>query len=701
MANRQDLVFELFYGGVWNTVPLFPNSGPVEISRGEANEGSLLTPSATTIVINNRSAIYNPTYPLSPLYGPAGLNTPGRLTMPGTDRRLWGEVASWDPDQTPDFNPVTGRGNAWTTIELTGPLRRVTQNEDALPSTLRGFVDAQPGQVAYFPGEDGSDATAPSNAIPGGYPATATDVSFGADETLPASAGAMRFNSADSSFSAPVKEVPVTGFITGVLLFKLNALPSVFELFRLEATGAAATISIAIDSVAFGINIYGPGGATLVSTGPAHQVDVTEWVALHIGLWQSAPGTISWAFYRHEAGNTLIFPATGSFAGTLGRATRMVMDPAAGRAQGRVAHWVVTNDAFPFVTNGMRRAVAAWAGYETAPQRMARVCAAAGVAFGSVGASPELMGAQRAGQTFTDVMTECQRTDDGMPREQRGTALTIRYRTRADITAAANGAATLTLDYAANDCGLPTRPKLDDQKIVNDVTVSRPGGGSARAELEVGPLSVLASPNGIGRYAKKFDVNPATDVPLPGMASWLMRKGTTGERRFITVTVKKASLLAAAALVDIGDRILINNMSLWISPDPVSLIVIGIKERIETHQRIFSFNCIPARGYEVGIWNTARWDTSNTLRPGVTPIDAIQTSITLDTPVGLLWTMNPAHFPLDVGVGGERMRVTAIAPDTGTRQIFTVARSINGVVKGHPAGVRVRMWPTQSGRYGR
>jgi len=690
VANRQDLVFELFYNGVWNVVPLLPNSGAVVIERGEKSEGSSLTPSSATIVINNRSTIYNPTYPLSPLYGPAGLNTPGRLTMPGTDRRMVGEVASWDPDQTPDFNPTTGRGNAWTTVELAGPLRRPTQNEEALPSTLRGFIDAQPGQQAYFPGEDGTDATAPSNVTPAGYPATVVDVGFGADDTLLSSGGVVRFNSALSSFSARVKDAPVTGFITGVLLFKLNALPgAVFELFRLEATGTAAVISIAIDNVAFGINISTSTGGALVSFGPAHQVDPTQWVALHIGLSQTSAGVISYAFYRHEAGNALIFGSTGTFAGTLGRATKMVMAPAAGRAQMRMAHWVVTNDAFPFVTSGLRKAVAAWAGFEAVYQRLQRMMDGVGIPYSTSNITTQLLGAQRAGQTFTDVTAESLRTDDGMFRERRD-ALGVRFITRKDISAATLAAPTLTLDYAAGDVGIPTKPKLDDLKVVNDVTAARPAGGSARVQLDDGPLSVQPQPAGVGRYDKKYDVNPVNDDPLPLIASWLMRKGTTGERRFPVVTVKKASLLTAAAVVDIGDMIRINNMPAWVSPDPVSLIVVGITERTETHERIFSFNCIPARGYEVGVWNTSRWNGYATTN--ATIITGTATSMVVNLAAGApAWTTAGGHFPIDIDLLGARVRVTAI---TGTGpQTFTISASVvNGIAKTIPAGSPVLMW---------
>ncbi len=55
------------------------------------------------------------------------------------------------------------------------------------------------------------------------------------------------------------------------------------------------------------------------------------------------------------------------------------------------------------------------------------------------------------------------------------------------------------------------------------------------------------------------------------------------------------------------------------------------------------------------------------------------TSISVTTPSGPLWTTGEVF---DIMVEGERMTVTNVAGATSP-QIFTVIRSVNGIVKSH------------------
>lgn len=70
------------------------------------------------------------------------------------------------------------------------------------------------------------------------------------------------------------------------------------------------------------------------------------------------------------------------------------------------------------------------------------------------------------------------------------------------------------------------------------------------------------------------------------------------------------------------------------------------------------------------------------------------TSLSVATNSEPLWVtglLQPAEFPLDIMVGGERMTVTNIA-DTTSPQAFFVTRSINGVTKSHAAGTPVELF---------
>lgn len=594
---RQDVTIELFYGGAWHQVPAFKRDS-MTIVRGDGDEQSD-TPASLKLSLDDRLQRFNPRNPAGPLYGLIGRNTPIRVTYPG-DARFYGEAASWKPQRSPEFVLGSGRGSAWCEVEASGVRRRFEQGADPLPSALRSFMDAQAGVTGYWSGEDGAQATAPSNAVPGGAAASVVDVAFGADSTLPASAGALTFNSADSLFRARLAVQPATGFISVVMLFKLNALPSAtpVELFRLTATGSAAAMAIAADDNGFFRRVYDREGTALVDAESAHQVDVTKWVAIHFGLSQQSPGTIAYAFYRHQAtvgGDNPIFAATGTFAGTLGRGIELTIGADAQLAQAKFAHAIVTNAAFPFVTNGLLRAVDAWAGWETTLDRLARLCGAAGIAFTSDGDAVELLGAQLPAPLL-DLLGEAQRTDDGKLFEPRG-SLGLHYRTRRDLYAQDPA---LILDWASGAVKPPLQPVVDDLGTRNDVTVKNAGGGEASAVLPEGPLSVQPPPAGVGRYPTTVDVSHHTDERLPALASWHLHKGTVDETRYAKVTVDVDQVPAAAA-VDVGDRILIEHLP--DSTGEADLIVLGYTEVIENHRRRITFTCAPYAPHDTGTWN--------------------------------------------------------------------------------------------------
>lgn len=79
------------------------------------------------------------------------------------------------------------------------------------------------------------------------------------------------------------------------------------------------------------------------------------------------------------------------------------------------------------------------------------------------------------------------------------------------------------------------------------------------------------------------------------------------------------------------------------------------------------------------------------VRPETTAVDSSATSLSVATTSGPLWTTDAGEFPFDLMVGGERMTVTAITGTTSP-QTFAVTRSVNGIVKDHPAGTAVELF---------
>lgn len=83
-----------------------------------------------------------------------------------------------------------------------------------------------------------------------------------------------------------------------------------------------------------------------------------------------------------------------------------------------------------------------------------------------------------------------------------------------------------------------------------------------------------------------------------------------------------------------------------------------------------------------------RWGPgASALAAGVDPDD---TTLSVATTVGPLWTTDADDFPLDVTVGGEVLTVTDVT-GSSSPQAFTVVRAVNGVEKAHASGAAVTL----------
>jgi hypothetical protein len=261
------------------------------------------------------------------------------------------------------------------------------------------------------------------------------------------------------------------------------------------------------------------------------------------------------------------------------------------------------------------------------------------------------------------------------------TALALGYRTRQSME---QQAAAVTLDYAHADLAGSLRPSDDDQLTVNDVTVTRPAGSSARAVLASGAASVQPPPAGIGTYDASFTASTWTDSLLADVAGWILHVRSADEMRY--------ALYHALQDLDIGDRIDIANPPAWLPPGRIKQIAAGITEQLGGYILDEQWNAIPESPYETAIADDPVYGQADTdgctLHANCT---STATSITADTAATFpLWTTAAADFPADIIMGGEQLTVTGIT-GAANPQTMTVTRSINGVVKAHTAGEDIRL----------
>ncbi|WP_431895878.1 hypothetical protein [Micromonospora haikouensis] len=606
------------------------------------------------------------------------------------------EVAEW-----PTRWDVTG-SDVWVPVAGAGVLRRLQQGSAPTWSPLRRALTGagatvQVGRsllpVDYWPLEDVSGSTEGASALPG-RPAMRTQgsVSWASVET-PGSLPIPDWSAAVGSMAAPLTGVTAAG--DWGVGFRLQATGStswtplavtvsggVYDELRLSLTSTTTTLSGVSESGTTSIASI----LTSLLDAAAHWVEVWEY---------SNGGTLTWEV---RVDGALLVSGVG--VGSPGRpqSARILPRTSGEAGLGHLAAWMrPTVATYPLVLE------AALTGHdgEAAGRRVERLCREEGVPVAIVG-DPDrsaAMGVQPV-SGLVELLRQCEDADGGIlhePREMLGLA----YRTAA---ARYNLPATLALTYGADgEVAPPMEPTDDDRYVRNDVTASRSGGASARAEVDEGPLSVLPPPDGVGRYDTSVTVNVETDQQLPSQASWRAHLGTWDEARHPVVRVNlaslagagKTSLMEAAAAVDCGNRMTIASLPAFLPPGPVDQHCEGYTETLAQYVWDLRLVCSPAgpwRVFVIGDQVLGRLDTSGSelaLAAG-----EADTSLVVATDAGkrrwITTAERPGDFPFHVQLGGEVVEVTAIS-GTSSPQTFTVVRSVNGITKEHTAGTRVRL----------
>ncbi|HEY9416816.1 MAG TPA: hypothetical protein VIQ30_18830 [Pseudonocardia sp.] len=362
-----------------------------------------------------------------------------------------------------------------------------------------------------------------------------------------------------------------------------------------------------------------------------------------------------------------------------------------------IAHLTVWAEASAANIPAIADCFAAAFGYagETAGERIERVCADGNIPIRIVGdpADTPAMGVQFA-ETRLAQIRDAEATDFGILTEQRD-ANGLLYRTRTSMYAQDP---VLTLDYSAKVVAPPFEPVDDDDATRNDVTATRRDGGSFQLTQTTGPLAALEPPAGIGIYEDEVTVNVETDAQLEGVAAWLLNIGTLDEARFPSVTVNLQAaevddaLAAQVVAADVGDLVLITDISAADIPDDLNLILAGYTETITNKTWVWTGNATPATPFQVPRYGEARYDADGSVLTAGINTTALTFQAT-KTGTSLL-TTDPAAFPCDINVGGERMTVSNITGATSPQTVTLSARSVNGVVKSHAANEPIRLWDT-------
>lgn len=669
----------------------------IEISVGLGSESDEASPGTCRLVLHNADGRFSPRLPTGAYYPNIRFNTPLRVRLdPGTGmaERFVGYVDSWAPGWD-----ISGNERR-VTVTASGLLRRLAQGETLTSPLYDAITAAAP--AAWWPMADGVDADQAASGLAGGS---------GMSEL-----GALSFASVEGPAGAPEQypQLLSGSEYTGGLTARLPSLtPGAWTVelwFKAEADGADAQVVLAwwTSTGSYGgtywliyvAKIAGAHGLVVVArhstTDTAFQVlgDPVmdgQWHQVRVSINQVTGSTVDVDVYFDGV--------LGDFAhgqsGTAGRVVTAVVGDYPGIHAGpfppettdsaSAAHLAIYTDDTPVDTYD------AGAGYpgETAGDRIERVCAEAGIGVTVAAGDTEPMGAQPVG-TVLDILRDCERTDGGILYES-GAGLAYLPR-----TARYNRAVDIELDVDARDLAAPPEAVDDDLSLRNDVTATRSGGSSARYVDTDGPMGVAA----VGRYSDSVSVNPATDDPLDEIAQWRVHLGAGGGFRYPGVVLNFAarpSLIPAWLAADIGSRATVANPPAELPPGDLDLHELGYVEAIRPTLWTVKLSTVAAQPWSVAVVEGTgapaepEWRVdadASTLAAGV---DDNDTTLSVATTTGPLWTTAAGDRPFDIDVGGERMTVTGLT-GASSPQSFTVTRAVGDVIKSHSSGATVRLW---------
>lgn len=677
-----DVTTDVFYGG----------GGRIGITVGAADEASQTQPATCSMRLDNEAGRYS-LGQQSPNWPNVRRNAPVRVRV---DLGTGAEVVFFGFAN--GFVPTWGAAgrNAMVNLSASGTLRRLIQRRSPVVSSFqRSTTSAEVTDVvAYWPCEDGEEATSIASGIDGGSPmgfylgppefAASTD--FACSDALPRLDG--------SAWYAPVAPYANTGAtqVRALISFPESGSPDSTVLFRFHTTGTSDLWELRYKSGGvLSIRAWG-AGVVLFEQDVAFDVDGTRGqFGIQLGEFG---GDVPWnidALYVGEGGSVGF---SGVLAGrTVGTVFKVETNTDDAHEDLVLGHITVQNA----ITDETAQIAALNAhNHELATTRIARLCAENSVSVTIVDnqadGDPDTVACGfQSIDTLVNLLREAEVVDQGILHDGKHAGLTyLTRRTRE------NAYPFLTLDITEGDLPDPfTAPADDDQRNVNKATASRKNASSFTYEDEDGPLGTEA----IGIYDTDITVNNDSDGEIAHYASLLVRMGTVEGYRYPTLELDFTHvphLLPQWLQARLGGRIDVLELDSVLAQHPagtISLLLEGYRQEIDQFRWRATANCSPYAPWQVGVFAADTGDTNPLVLRFDTdgsslaqPVDAGATSLSVATPSGPLWTTLADDFPLEIDLGGIQVTVTAIA-GASSPQTFTVDPATVTVAR--PAGTPV------------
>jgi hypothetical protein len=568
-------------------------------------------------------------------------------------------------------------------IKATGILRRLQSGKSPVKSPLYSFMDGL-SPAALWTLEDDSSATLAASQTPnvqGGTIFSSTPGGWNGPPLLGGTSSQYTVESSTTiSFTFP--RINIVDRWLAWFTFYMPVLPVTNPLiFRVRSAGTVVNWDMRI-SDSFGGVMYLTGqdasGNVLVNQSITYVPG--QWVLGQIEIQQTG-STFTGRIVNYGFGDSSVHGATSTaVTGSIGSPNSASIYGSTGFQASAAGPVAVYPTIPPANIANLQAAGNGFLG-EDAGARAARLAAEKGVRLDLLsGGSGTLMGVQGSDQ-FLNVMGDVATTDLGYLSEFRGG---LRYRTRGRRY---NQTARMALDFAAGHIKTPPEPVDDDQRLHNDITVTRKGSSVGARAYDAASIAA------VGQLDTSTEINPASDNDLPGQAGFRLYLGTWNEMRWPSITLDLArnagvsNYLERATALDTGAYVTLANPPTNLPVGTVDLLVESVQTTLGPFEWTVELTCQP-----YGPWRIT--DSSNTTRiPRMDLVGSTLNSSETATAVGATdtWTIantgrswDATQVPLDWMVNGERVTVTAL---TGTSsQTATVTRGVNGITKTHSVG---------------
>lgn len=573
----------------------------------------------------------------------------------------------------------------------------------------------------WWTGEDAStaDTTNASSAVSGADPAILSNISFnGYDSSLAGSAGVMTLG-ATPSFVGTCKATPQTTetHFVGYSKFPSNPVAEVVLYQIFVANSTIAQWNWCVSNTGYILRGYNAAGTEVAtkSTTYGAGAEPTNWIAWHMQLTDTA-GTIAikseWTSVTPGATVTWTMGGIGTltYAGSNGVITGVTI---AGTSLSgvKIAHIMASTVVGLVFYDGLADTFAKISGGytgERADDRFRRICELIDITpmiWGEL-SNTEQMGPEPIA-TGINTLYQCAEVDGGVIVEASD-QLALEFYTRKYLY---NQQGTLSLTWAQLATGLESIP--DNTDVANDILLSRDNGGSARATLTTGPMSIQAPPDGIGLVPDAPSFNNYRDSRIPALVQQLLMVRTWPDSRYPKVAIKRehpvftanTSLALLAQRQQMPMRLVITDLPDFLPPIDLELIVRGVNETLYGQQWPMEWVCTPYGPYKSSEGATVApytFKAAHTTKLGVVQqqlnasVTSSATSFAIKTLSGALFSTAATSIP--VLIGGELMTIGSITGSTSPQTANSVTRGVNGYSAAHNADDYVVVYPTLKAR---